>query len=311
MKNLYVTNYDELDFEIYKLEMSQLFNFPITTKNIVSNIDIDVDASQYFNGKLKILTTGKTIDELVKNVELLDLQSEVFRVDYITQKNDETSFTMRKQMKILVASKIIGKGHIYEYKISYGITKVDQIFYFGEYEKASQSWKIIDKKPHSYSNALPATLSHSLINIATCGDENLKIVDPCCGIGTVVIDGKLRGFNIEGYEINKKICYNAQENLKYFNLDNCIKNLNMHDIEKLYDVSILDIPYGLYSTTSSIEQQQIINTCYKISQKLILVAGEDMSEMVKNSGFNVENCVKLKKFHKTGFTRYIIIGIKQ
>ena len=52
-------------------------------------------------------------------------------------------------------------------------------------------------------------MARALVNIATCDDKRLSIIDPCCGVGTVVIEALDLGFNIKGYELQGNLLYDA------------------------------------------------------------------------------------------------------
>ena len=78
----------------------------------------------------------------------------------------------------------------------------------------------------------------------------------------------------------------------------------MHDLEGKYDVSIIDIPYGLFTKTTEKEQKDIINTARRISGKMIIITFEDMDKMIEDAGFKIiDNC----KVCKGQFTRYVSI----
>ena len=192
-------------------------------------------------------------------------------------------------------------------KINLAISKVDDIWIFGKYIKNDCKWQKHDDKPHSYSNALSTKMARAIINIATGGNYNYKIVDPCCGIGTVVIEGLDLGVTIKGFEISKPIACNARNNIEYLGYNrNIILCDDMNNINEKYDIAIVDIPYGLFSPTTLEEQSSIINKCRDISDKLILISFENMDNIIEEAGFKI---IDKTSFSKNKFTRYITIAI--
>ena len=131
-----------------------------------------------------------------------------------------------------------------------------------------------------------------------------KLIDPCCGVGTVIIEALSMGINVKGYEINKKIAENAQKNLEFFGYENVITSGDMHNIEEKYDVAIIDMPYGLFTATTLEKQTALIKTARRITKKLVIVTFEDMDKHIIEAGFDIIN----KSYVSKGkFKRYINI----
>ena len=147
-------------------------------------------------------------------------------------------------------------------------------------------------------------MARALVNIAVGNNLELKLVDPCCGIGTVVIEALSMNIDVNGYEINNNIAQYAQRNLEFFGYNNVITNGDMHRIEEKYDVVIIDIPYGLFKPTTLKEQTDIIKTARKIADKLVIVTFEDMDKYIKGVGFNILDTCYVSKGK---FVRYISI----
>ena len=170
--------------------------------------------------------------------------------------------------------------------------------------KMTFKWHIHDRKPYSYSNALSLKVAKTLVNIAVANNYNTKLVDPCCGIGTVVIEALDLGINVKGYEINELIAENAQRNLEFFGFDNVIEQKDMHTIKEKFDVAIIDMPYGIFTPTTVEKQNELIKSVAKFCKKLILVTITDMDEIIKEEKFNiVDKC----SVNKNNFKRYITV----
>ena len=112
------------------------------------------------------------------------------------------------------------------------------------------------------------------------------------------------GINVKGYEINKNIAENAQKNLEFFGYKNVITSGDMHNIEEKYDVAIIDLPYGVFTSTTLEEQTALMKTARRITNKLVIVTFEDMDKYIIEAGFNIIN----KSYVSKGkFKRYINI----
>lgn len=60
-----------------------------------------------------------------------------------------------------------------------------------------------DDKPNTFSNSLDIRLARTLINIAGENDQTKTMIDPCCGMGTVVLEGLALGYSIKGFDISR------------------------------------------------------------------------------------------------------------
>ena len=114
-----------------------------------------------------------------------------------------------------------------------------------ECESNESDWLSHNKKPFSYCNALKVNVSRALVNIAVGNNLTTRVIDPCCGIGTVLIEALSLGIDIKGYELNPYIGENAKRNLEYFGYEDIVTIDNMINIQDKFDVAIVDLPYGL------------------------------------------------------------------
>lgn len=112
------------------------------------------------------------------------------------------------------------------------------------------------------------------------------------------------GIDIAAYEINKSIARDANENLIHYGYRPVVINDDMNNINTKFDVSILDIPYGIFSHITKEEQQSLINKATEISDKLILISFEELAYMVEKTGFQIEDICTLPKGK---FKRYIYV----
>ena len=191
---------------------------------------------------------------------------------------------------------IIGFPDIHNPKINLAITKVKDKWIFGEFVKNDFRWQKHNDKPHSYSNAVTLRMARALVNIAVGDNRELTLVDPCCGVGTVVIEALDLGINVKGYEISKPIAYNARNNIEFLGYNReIITSGDMHNINEVFDVAIVDIPYGLYSPITSQEQKDIINTSRRIARRLVIITFEDMDNIIISAGFRIlDKCYMTK-----------------
>lgn len=300
----YIINFAQDEESLCKMEMKCLFNKVPNKKYFFSYHYVTTSRSPFIKESISIMYTGKSLEDIIHKIIVDKLAYENFKVSYVNYGDETLNYENRRKIEYEVGQNIIGEAEMKNPELLFGITKVNEKWIFGRYEKNNPEWKLHNRKPYSYSNALSSRIARAIVNLAVCNKLDYKLVDPCCGIGTVIIEALSLGINIKGWEINPMIAANAKKNLKYFCYKNVITTGNMHDIKDKFDVSIIDLPYGLFSSTTLEDQVAIIRTARKISNKMIIITFENMDKYILSSGFNIS----YKCFVAKGkFRRYITI----
>ena len=301
---LYQINYPEREEDICFLEMKRLFGIGPEKHLIFSDCQYDAGRSIYFKSRLEILFQNELLEDLNAMIQGRELYFDQFKVVYV--KNAEDVLTYEERLKAIkkISSAIQGNCSLKHPRVLLGVTYFMGKWYFGILEKDHASWQARHHKPQRYSQSLSVRTARTLINIASCGKLSCRLIDPCCGAGTVVLEGLAMGHKIDGSDIHQGICWKANRNLNFFGYPKIIENRDIADITKKYDVCILDIPYDLYSNISSDQQKIIIQHAYRIAQSLVLVSHEDLSEMLEKTGWQI---IELCKVSKMRFDRYVYI----
>lgn len=303
--NIYKYKYEKHNQELVKYEMNSIFCEKVDDEIILTDQDINPNRSYYINYKIEIFASCNKIEELVTQIANLKLDYDQFKIEFIDVKSDVLNYNSRIDYCKQIAELISGFGVMKDPKITLVVTNVYGVWYFGKLIRNDRSFEKYQMKPHTYSHSLSTELARTLINIL-CKQNNPTIIDPCCGIGTVIIEALSLGYDIEGAEINWQIANKAKENLDYFGYKNVISCIDMHQIDKKYNVSILDIPYGLMSQTNPVLQTALINKCYEISDELLLVANEDCTLLLANTNWKVNKIINVPKANFM-FNRYVYL----
>lgn len=300
----YAINYPVFEEELCKMEMRCLFNKTPREKYLFSDLYIKISRSPFIKDMISIIYEEDSLEKIIDNIIRDKLAYDDFKVCYIKLENGDIDYNERLKSLSKIGFVIKGEPQMHNPKITLGITKVCDKWIFGKYEKNNYEWHIHDKKPYSYSNSLSVRVARALVNIAVENNLCCKLIDPCCGIGTVVIEAISMGIDVVGYEINKNIAENARKNMKFFEYKNVITNGDMNNIEEKYDVAIMDLPYGVFTSTTLEEQTALIRSARRISKKLVIVTFENMDKYIIDAGFNI-----IDKSHvsKGKFKRYINI----
>lgn len=302
---LYMVNYPVYHEELCRLEMKYIFSLELKEKYFHSKLGVDISRSPFIKEGIKIIYKEESLEKIISKIKDEKLSYNEFKIIFLKIDGD-IEYTERMKAVNSIGFEIKGTASIHNPKQILALSKVDNTWVLGEYMKNHYKWHIHDEKPYSYSNGLSMRVSRALVNIAIENDFHKSIIDPCCGIGTVVIEGLSMNLNIIGYEINKLIGSNAKKNLNYLGYKDVITIGNMHEIQDKFDISIVDIPYGVFSPTTLEEQRDIIKTARKISRKMVIVTFDDMEEVITELGFKIiDKCTVTKG----AFKRYINVCI--
>ena len=278
------------------MEMRSIFGIEPNRKYLFSEKSFDPSRSPFIKLRIKIIYIDKNLENIITYIKENKISYDDFKVSYIKSEDGDVSYEERLKATRDIGFVITGFPDIHNPKIELAITKVNDKWVFGELIKNDLKWHKHNDKPHSYSNAIPIRMARALVNIATADNRNIRLIDPCCGVGTIVIEALDLGINVKGYEINKCIVFNARNNIEYFGYDrDIIISGDMHNIVESFDVAIVDIPYGLYSPVTLEEQMDIIKTSRKIASRVVIITFENMDNIIISSGFKIIDKCYMKK----------------
>ena len=295
-KYFYFINCSEMEQELCDMEMKSIFKKDPTEKYLFSNKNFDPSRSPFIKFKICAKYIENNLEDIINKIKSDKISYDDFKVNHVKSEDGDLPYNERLKAVRKIGFFVTGFPDIHNPKVNLAITKVKDKWIFGELIKNDFKWQKHNDKPHSYSNAIPLRMARALVNIAVGDNKNLKLVDPCCGVGTVVIEALDLGINVKGYEISKPIACNARNNIEFLGYNReIITSGDMHDISEVFDVATVDIPYGLYSPITLKEQVDIIHTSRRIARKLVIITFEDMDNLITSAGFKIlEKCYMTK-----------------
>ena len=306
----YIYNYawDENERHLCAMEMRALFGKDSDTNILESTLKIDPSRSPFIRERIAVLCEGRTFEELTENVRILPAPDSTFKVLYVKDPifidSDEISFEERRMAERKVGLCRGGKADLHDPDILFGIKLVNGRWVFGEYVKNEAVWLKHQQKPHNYSTALSTRHARAIVNIAVPETQGKKVIDPCCGIGTVLIEALSMGVDIVGSDINPLVIPGAKENLVHFGLQGEVALRDIRDVEGRYDAAIIDLPYNLCSVITDQEQLDMLESARNFTDRLVIVTIEKIERVIEQAGFTIKDrCVVTKG----NFKREIIL----
>ena len=302
---IYSFNYDHNESDLCKLESRHLFNDEEKNKLLFSNIKVEPSSSAFIKKRLDIILSSDDYSTLISDIKKENISFEGFKAEYLVLDGDTTEYPERLKKLKDIGYSIEGDPDYYNPTITYGLCYYEGVWYFGILIKNSFAWHKHKKKPRSYCNSISTTVAKVLVNVASQADKEKRLIDVCCGVGTVMLESCFAGYKIEGCDINEKICEDARVNLAHFNFSANVYHSDIKDITKKYDSAIIDLPYNLFSSTSDDNTSHIIESTAEISDRLVIVSIADIANLISEAGLKVSDYTSVKKIGKVKFARKI------
>jgi len=303
---LYTTNFSQLEKDLWSMEMKSLFGIQVESKEFISDVFINPSRSPFIKHRISVVFSGSTLEEILKIIKETKFYAEKYKVFCINTDSGIQGFHESRSIEYRIGEAILGNAEMEKPLTVFGVAKAGNTWLFGNCESNSFHWQSHKRKPFSYSNSLNVEVSRAIVNIASPVIAGTRLIDPCCGVGTVLVEALDQGIDIEGCEINPMIGANAKANLKYFGLKDVVTIGDMRSIEKHYDAAILDLPYGLFTSTTLSEQMELIRHTRKIADRMVIITFENMEKQITDCGFRItDECT----VSKGKFKRYISICI--
>jgi tRNA G10 N-methylase Trm11 len=302
----YACRPDELS--LCQLEMRSLFGADAPELIFKSLIQIDPSRSPFIKERIDVMYDGDTLEEIYEQVEQVEVHDATFRVLFIKindlDQSDKVEYVNRRAIEREIGLHIEGEADIQSPELLFGIVPLGGRWYFGTYHKNQAVWLHHMKKPRNYSIALTTRIARAAANIAVPDPAGIKAIDPCCGIGTVLVEALSMGIDIVGRDINPFIARGARENIAHFGLQGEVVLGAIENVTDDYDVALVDMPYNLFSTTTPEEQRSIIQHARRIASKVIIITIETIDDMIIAAGFTItDRCVA----KKGQFSRQILV----
>ncbi|WP_225229884.1 TRM11 family SAM-dependent methyltransferase [Sporosarcina quadrami] len=303
----YVRQVDEHD--LCRLEMRAFFGFDRPGNILKSSIEIDPSRSPFMKERLEVLFSSGDWDGLLEQATGF-VSHQSFKVTCLNSiAFDSTEKIHHPERRVLereIGELIQGEADLNDPSVDYGFILFEDIWYFGIVRLSEPFWRYHLKKPHMYSTALSTRVARAVANIAVPHPEGIRAIDPCCGIGTVLVEARSMGIDMVGRDINPLVVLGSRKNLAYFDLEGEVKLGPIAEVKDTYDAAIIDMPYNLFTHISAEGQQGILTAARSITSKLVVVTIEPMDHMIKEAGFEiVDRCVA----KKANFKRQIVVCV--
>ncbi|RBW70025.1 RNA methyltransferase [Bacillus taeanensis] len=290
------------------LEMRSFFGFDTESAVLESSICIDPSRSPFIKERIDVIYKGTGLEDIVEQVKNLKIVDRTFKVIMIENSDladsEKVSFEERRMIERNIGLKIEGKVDLVNPEQLFGIMKGREGWVFGSCLKSKPVWLHHQKKPQNYSTALSTRVARAVVNIAVPNVNDIKVIDPCCGIGTVLIEALSMGIDIVGSDTNPFAAIGARENMAYFGFKGKVLLRDIRDVKGSFDAAVIDMPYNLCSVLAPEEQLEMLQSARKFAKKVVIVTVETIDDLIEKAGFVIVDRSVAKKGR---FTRQVIV----
>ncbi|KGR82646.1 RNA methyltransferase [Lysinibacillus odysseyi 34hs-1 = NBRC 100172] len=296
------------EYEVCRMEMRAFFGKDTDANYLFSETEIDPSRSPFIEERLTVLYAHKKLDDLKEQLSQLAIGEKTYKVICLNKMdmaaNRKIEHNVRQQLEREIGLLLEGEPDLNRPQCLFGIIWLDGVWYFGLYTKSESVWRKHKDKPQQYSTALNTRTARALVNIAVPQIENIKVIDPCCGIGTVLIEALSMGIQIEGRDINWHVCQGSRKNIAHFGLKGTVAKGPISEVVNHYDVAIIDLPYNVFTHASISEQAEILKHARRIADQVLVVTIDPIDRVIEEAGFEIFDRCVAKKQH---FSREILL----
>ncbi|MFB5674289.1 RNA methyltransferase [Paenibacillus terreus] len=282
---------------------------PLTSMLVAADRLIDPDTSPFIRLRLDVLAAAGDLAELAAAAAELTVEEEdTFKVTFIKEGESTEDYTRQREIEREIGWRIRGKANMKEPDIVFGIVRLQGQWLLGRCVYSGRSWLDRRHKPQNYSTGLPVLAAKALVNLAAPYPEGRKLIDPCCGMGNVVIEGLMTGISIRGNDMNPLAVKGARVNLRHYGFPEELVTLgDMNLLEGHYDAAILDMPYNLCSVLPQPERDRMLASLRRLADEAVVVSIEPIREALLAAGWQIEAECRLYKGERAGMVREIYI----
>jgi hypothetical protein len=182
---------------------------------------------------------------------------------------------------------------------------------------ASGDWRAWTP-PVDFSAALPPQLARALVNLVAAPGDTL--LDPCCGVGTVVAQAARRGVRAVGVEISKKLAGRAAECVRAAytgetpvppgagHPGTLIVAGDGREIGGRFDAAVVDLPYGRSSVITPGLYRDLLGNLRGLVQRAAIVAAYPLDEVLAEAGFRL---LRLARARSGGLVRHVHLVVPE
>ena len=257
-----------------------------------ARLGVDVARSAYVAECSRLLVEAAGLEELLGSAEKLALRRDRFRVTVRT--TGDVAAPETGQIERAVADIIEGSPDLSRPATEMTVTGAPEGWLLGELvSRTGNRWQGHEQRPFQYSSALPPRVARALVNlVAVPGD---KLIDPCCGVGTALVEASEIGIEAFGWETNPVVAEHAAANICHHNQGASIVVGDGRKARGRWHGAVLDLPYGQQSVKVDSVCAGLVECTGEVADLIAVVALDDLTGLLESLSFNLLGVAELRK----------------
>lgn len=279
----------ETEQELCQLELGELFGTSVDSGQdwLESSHWIDPDRSPFMSFGLEVWLRGDSLEAVAAQAEQIQLSGSTFKVVCL-KAGESFTYEERRDFERRVGRHIRGTAHMKSPEIRLGLICTSGIWSLGLLHEPERAWLSHKQKPYNYSTGLSSRVARALVNIAVPRPADTVLLDPCCGMGNVLIEALSMGIQVRGYDINPLAIRGARVNLRHYGYDDALVSIeDMNRISGSFETAILDLPYNVCSVLPEEEQVQMLRSLRRIARRAVVVSTESLMEQLRHTEWSI------------------------
>ncbi|GFN33098.1 TRM11 family SAM-dependent methyltransferase [Paenibacillus xylaniclasticus] len=277
---------------------------------VESKVDVMPSRSPFLKMRIAVQAQHSKLDGLIEQAAKLDIGGGTFKVryadagDYLSMIRPE--YDDQRIIERLVGAVMKGKADMRRPDKLLGVAFACGRWVLGDAVEGEAVWLKHNDKPRPYSTALSTRVARAVANIAVPHpSETLEAVDPCCGIGTVIIEALSMGIRMRGFDRNPLAAIGARENLSYFGYSpSLIVKADMLELDGQYAAAVLDLPYNLCSKLPEEEERAMLRALAGLAPRAVVIATAPLDGKLGQAGWSIQDRCEVRK---SQFVRYVYL----
>lgn len=265
----------------------------IAYRLVASDKRARLEGTGYLAGGIELLAEGSDVGAACEAVRRLGLAAEQFAIDVVRLPGGLD--LSRRDTANAFALVIEGRPNLDDPAERFTVYATPEGVWFGRaLEMGVPQWKRFVAKLHDCSSALPDQAARAVCNLEVRGGE--RVVDPCCGSGTLLLNASDLGAIVSGFDINKKMVGATNANLLYFGFPASAEQADATEVGGNYDLVLTNLPYGKMSAVSPADELRLVSNIVKLAPRGVLITTNEVTDAVQEAGARLERVIPLSKF---------------
>jgi len=272
---------------------------------IVSSGDCtDISRAAFTAVGAEEIARAGTLDELVDRIAGVDLHVPDFHIEIVKIPKSLPEGSLEIQER--VGRVLPGRPDLVHPKSRLIVVRTEAAFRFGRIaSEADTNWRKTPKLPETYSRSIPDRVARAMVNlVASPGD---RILDPCCGAGTIPIQALQIGIAADASDVNLKMVGATNINLSACGYPAGAKIQDVRSCEGRWDAVVTDLPYGWFGHEKEAKDcEAILKRVMALAPKIAVATASIEHGALMGEAFARVESVPLPVSKKG--TRYIHVG---